>query len=205
MGNGQMRRNLCPPDCRVAGLTGGSVRQTVRQGARRRRVPTPRILRVQPGLSQIQRLVLRRALVLTVALFGCEALDNPYAPYPEPSFNEFVTSVQPIVRKSCAYLACHGTLERSLSVYAVGFLRAPPPFAGTSLDEHQLTDEELAWNFDSLRVRAADGSEAAESALLLKCLDPVAGGIEHADGLVIFEDRSHPDYQSFELWVEGRQ
>jgi len=142
-------------------------------------------------------------LVLLVAATGCPSVKDPYTPLPVPSFSDFVTQVQPVLSRHCASAGCHGTVGGSLTVYAVDYLRAPPAFADTPLDEKHLTDAELAWNFDALRMRMRGEKSAQQSKLLLKTLDPKLGGIRHGDGIRVFRDRNHPDFNILRDWIAG--
>ena len=140
-------------------------------------------------------------LVAASVAVGCPALDNPYRPFPAPSFRAFTDDVQPLLRRDCAALGCHGSPDRTLTLYAVGFLRAPPPFAGEPLDETRLTEAELRWNYDELRIRLLGETAPDDARLLLKCLDPAAGGIEHADGVVVYESRRDPGFRTLRDWI----
>lgn len=134
---------------------------------------------------------------------ACASVDDPYTPFPVPDFSAFVTKVQPVLASHCASPACHGEKDRSLSLYAVDYLRAPPAFSDTPLDEKYLTDAELAWNYDALRIRIRGEKSASSSKLLLKCLDPKKGGIRHATGIVIFPDIEEPEYKVLRDWISG--
>ncbi len=140
---------------------------------------------------------------LAVTATACPSVDNPYTPLPVADFSVFVTKIQPVIGHSCAFAACHGKLGSSLTLYAVDYLRAPPAFSDTPLDEKHLTDAELSWNYEALCMRLRNETSAANSALLLKCLDPKQGGIVHADGLIVFPDRSQPAYKALEGWISG--
>jgi len=139
----------------------------------------------------------------TFVFGGCPAVDNPYRAYPSPAYNDFVAKVQPIVGPKCGNLGCHGSRDRTLTLYAVGFLRAPPPFAGASLMENQLTDTELAWNYDALRIRLLDEPDKAQARLLLKCLPVSKGGILHGGGVEVFPDTSDPNFQALAAWAKS--
>ncbi len=141
------------------------------------------------------------AVVLTLP--GCPSIADPYAPMPMPDYNQFVSDVQPLVGRSCGVAGCHGTRGESLTLYAVDYLRAPQEFSNTPLDEKHLTDAELSWNFDALRARIRGAASAESSELVLKCLDPAAGGIRHGTGVVVFSDRNDPAYKKLVTWVSG--
>ena len=142
------------------------------------------------------------ALLLTAfSLTGCPSITNPYTPEPMPDYNVFIAQIQPFVGRSCAFSGCHGTRGESLTLYAVDYLRAPSQFSDTPLDEKHLTDAEISWNFDALRMRIRDASSAEQSRLVLKCLDPKQGGIRHGGDVVIFADRTDPGYKMLVSWV----
>lgn len=134
---------------------------------------------------------------------GCASIDNPRYAYPTPDYAQFVTGVQPVLGEHCASAACHGSPHRTLKLYAIDFLRAPPEFADTPLDEKHLTDAELAWNYDELRARLRGVTAVGNCRLLRKCLPVADGGIRHADGIAVFSGVSDPDYQTLKDWVVG--
>ncbi len=158
---------------------------------------------VRNGLRQGCRIPVAATLLLAVLLSGCPEVDNPYLPYPEPDFDDFVVEIQPIVRKRCANNGCHGSVDRPLTLYGVGYLRAQPDFPGTPMPEFELTPAELAWNYDAMRIRMLGAGSADEATLLLKCLDPAVGGIAHDVDLVVFESRDEADYIRLRDWIEG--
>lgn len=112
-----------------------------------------------------------------------------------------MATIQPIIGARCAFLGCHGSYQRALTLFAVGQLRAPPSFPGAPLDETRLEDAELAWNYDALRMRLIDESFAGSSRLLLKNIDPADGGAHHADGVVVFDDCNATDCQTLLDWI----
>ncbi len=136
------------------------------------------------------------------ALQGCPGPENPYLPYPEPDFEEFVAVVQPILARSCSNLGCHGDANRRLTLYSTEYLRAEPSVPGTPLDDERVTAAELAWNYDTLRARLIDVQSADDAHLLLKCLDPAAGGIVHAVDTIIFYTPDEPEYVALRDWIE---
>ncbi len=140
---------------------------------------------------------------MAVSLTGCPVMDNEYLPYPQPNFDEYEVRVQPIMNKSCANLGCHGTHDISLTLYAPGYLRAKPTSPMTPIDPDYLSYDELLWNYDALAMRILDEESADECRLLLKCLDPKVGGIEHADGTVVWQTMKDEDLQIFKEWIEG--
>ena len=140
--------------------------------------------------------------LVLLATAGCDEVDNPYFPFPEPSHDLYVATVQPVVDRECAFVGCHGALERTLTLYAVEFLRAPAPFAGAPLSEGKLSPGELAWNYDAMRMRLIGETSADDARLLLKCLDPEQGGIAHAD-TVVFATRDDPGFVRLRDWIQG--
>ncbi len=137
-----------------------------------------------------------------LAVAGCESIDNPRYVPPKPNYGQFVTFVQPVLGRRCASSACHGDPHRSLKLYAVDFLRAPPEFAETPLDETRLTEAELTWNYDAIRNRLRGVTSLNNCKLLLKCLPLDQGGIRHGSGFEIFASRDDPDYKLLADWVD---
>lgn len=136
-----------------------------------------------------------------IVLAACPPLQNDYLPFPDADYDRFVGEVQPIARQSCATLGCHGNPSRTLTIYSVDQLRAPPSTPGIPVDPDALSPAELQWNYDAFRLRLIDETSAQDAILLLKCLDPALGGIEHADGTVVFESRDDPDFQTLQDWI----
>ncbi len=140
--------------------------------------------------------------VLGAALAACPALENPYLPYPDLSLSDYSGDIQPIVDRSCSSLGCHGDHNRRLTFYSVDFLRADPLAVGDPLDPDALTPREELWNYEGLRTRLVDETDAATSLLVLKCIDPELGGIPHGDGIIVWDDLGDPDYEAFVGWIE---
>jgi hypothetical protein len=160
------------------------------------------LTRPKASMSSPHRTLKLIVLAALLAL-GCAEVDNPYRRFPEPDFDEFVTEVQPVLTEHCASVGCHGSPDRALTLFAVGFLRARASFPGAPLDEGGLAPAELTWNYDALRMRLMDETDPDASRLLLKCLDPAAGGISHAEGFVAFDDRDDRGYRVLRDWIAG--
>ena len=143
------------------------------------------------------------ALVAIAALAACADLENSYLPYPDLDFEQYRGVIQPIVTSSCSSLGCHGDHNRRLTFYAVDFLRAEPKAVGEPLDPDDLTAGEQMWNYNGLRTRLLDETDAASSRLVLKCIDPELGGIVHGDGLIVWDDLEDRDYLEFVAWIEA--
>ena len=71
------------------------------------------------------------------------------------------------------------------------------------LDPDDLTAGEQMWNYNGLRTRLLDETDAASSRLVLKCIDPELGGIVHGDGLIVWDDLEDRDYLEFVAWIEA--
>jgi hypothetical protein len=125
---------------------------------------------------------------------GQLALDEPY----------FRCRVQPVLTKSCAAFACHGSSERFFTVFARGRLR----LGGDESERAAfLRDSERAFNFASAAAMV-DVEVPERSLLLLKPLEPSAGGYYHvgADlfgGADVFASADDPDYRVLREWVLG--
>ncbi len=142
-------------------------------------------------------------LVAAVAtsLMACPPPDNPFQPYPDPDLETFELDLQPLLATDCASSGCHGTHERSLTLFAVDGLRLAPDQPRQPVDPDVLSTAELAWNFDAMRIRLRGVGKPDSALLLLKCLDPAKGGIDHADGFVVYEDKQDPGYILLREWI----
>lgn len=114
----------------------------------------------------------------------------------------FRCSVQPLLAKRCAFLACHGTALRPLRVYAPNRLRLGGE-AGER--DRPLSEEELWANYDRARALGIGGPE--EALLLRKPLDVAAGGLFHRGqemfaGEDVFSSRDDPGYRLLLAWIE---
>lgn len=143
------------------------------------------------------------ALLACVALAACPGPDNPYVPYPELDFNQYPVVVQPVIDRSCSSLGCHGDHNRRLTFYSVDFLRAEPLATGQPLDPYALSTGEELWNYNGLRTRLLDETDAEGSRLVLKCIDPELGGILHGDDVIVWDDLEDPDYRTLVDWIEA--
>jgi len=153
-------------------------------------------------ISTSRRLLIAAAVGALAALCsGCPELDNPRLLPPEPPYEQFVSEVQPVLSKSCSSHGCHGTVIRPLTLYAVGHLRAPPGFSTEPLPENKLTERELAWNYEAMCLRLIDEMADDVPDLLRKQLPVQDGGIDHADGFVVFADTDEPGYKALAAWI----
>lgn len=123
---------------------------------------------------------MRRAVLVTVFLAGCVAVDAGIEPVRWLDRAAFDARVEPVLDLRCASVACHGKPERELSLYAP-----------------------LRWRENPSRDEPLDASEhqhnyvascLAQGALARKAL----GGDGHP---VVFVDRADPDYAVLEAWV----
>jgi hypothetical protein len=100
------------------------------------------------------------------------------------SYKAFASDVQPFVRTSCSYSTCHGSPQSD--------------FYLTCGD----TDEQLDFNF--LRVSSfvsPDGRDVEQSEVLLRPLDPKAGGVNHTGG-AFFSATNNDQYKKLKAFAE---
>ena len=118
--------------------------------------------------------------------------------------NYYRCNVQPVLSARCAFVACHGTDERPLLVYAEQKLRL-----GIEWIDYQtpLTAAERAANFRTLRDFVARGPGDPDL-LADKPLDVAAGGLFHGakdqfgrDD--VFLSRDDPGYQIMRAFIAG--
>lgn len=140
-------------------------------------------------------------LALCLLAMGCA--DDPVA-LPPPDRASFDAVVYPILLQDCGFVACHGAPDRFFHVFGPGRARLDPNmeiFAGP-------TEEELSRSYT--RTIAMLDAESRESAtlLLMKPLDPEAGGAGHkgADhyGRDVYSSVQHPRYVQLRQWALSR-
>ncbi len=149
-----------------------------------------------------------RATILCLVAFSLGACvqggieDGRELPQADEHF--FRCNVQPVLAARCAFMACHGNLDRPLPIYAEQRLRIDITWREY---DTPLTDEELARNFDT--VRGFIARNPGETQLLSeKPLDVRAGGLYHqGEELDVTEDvfvsRDDPGYQILRDFTSG--
>ncbi|MBI2896791.1 MAG: hypothetical protein HYY06_24755 [Deltaproteobacteria bacterium] len=148
---------------------------------------------------------MNRALALTVLLGGCAPASNDPVDVPMLDLAAFRCSVQPVLAKRCAFLACHGSALRPLRVYAPNRLR----LGGEPTErDRPPSDVELEANYDRARALATGGPE--EALLVRKPLDVTAGGLFHRGqemfgGDDVFVSRDDPGYRLLVAWIEDEE
>lgn len=158
----------------------------------------------------MKRHVLRALLGAAATLVGAQTLGcqdlTATAPLPELDKPYFDCKVQPVLTKSCAMLACHGTEKRYFQVFARNRMRFGLP---ESQRNDFMLDEERAINFEMARGFVDRGSPET-SWLLLKPLEMSAGGYFHGGEELlkrgnVFHDLEDPDYKVLAAWVNGEK
>ena len=156
---------------------------------------------------------MRRPALLFVAVGAIAALIAPGCqgglrdPLPlSASLDEayFRCNVQPILTKSCAAYACHGSSVRYFKLFGRNRLRLGGTIAKLNAP---MSAAERAWNYDAARA-LVDPASPDTTLLLLKPLEGSAGGYFHGGATFfgqgnVFPDRKDPDYVVLEKWVHG--
>jgi hypothetical protein len=145
---------------------------------------------------------------LALGLFVSSCLADPNAARTDADLDEayFRCNVQPVLTRSCSMFACHGNARRFFVVFARNRLR--DGIASEAQRASFLTDEERERNFIAARAMVVPG-HPEQSSLLMKPLDPSAGGWYHVGGDVPFHGGDpfssvdDPDYQTLQMWVMG--
>jgi hypothetical protein len=132
------------------------------------------------------------------------ALENPVEPRAlDPAF--FRCRVEPVLARSCAFLACHGDPMRPFRMFAPNRLRLGVAEAERAL---ALTPSEEDANFRAA-LRFAGVEDGYDEPLLVeKPLDRALGGAYH--GAVadygpddVFVDLADPDLATLRAWIDG--
>ncbi len=138
--------------------------------------------------------------VALVAACACAqaGLDDPFE-LPELNIHYYRCRVEPVLVKRCAFVACHGTDERPLRLYAPHRMRQDGSRAGSSL-----TPVETEANYDAARGFA--GYEETITLLLTKGLDVANGGAYHEGATLygggdVFTQLDEPGYQTIAAWL----
>lgn len=149
---------------------------------------------------------MRRSIVPLLALaLGCAcAYENRPAPQ-ELDRAFFECNVEPILQTSCAYFACHGDPGRSFLVFGPNRLRL-------DVEEHDrrslTTQQEHDYNYRAALAFAEPHPGYEEPLLLMKPLEPGAGGAYHETldrfgGMDVFQDREDGRALTIEAWLAG--
>jgi len=126
------------------------------------------------------------ACIACIACIACAAdgTDEPWA-LPALDTHYFTCEVQPVLAARCAFLACHGSRQRPLAVYAVQRLRLEVPWS----DQAQpLSDVEVSLNYRAALGFAATEDPRRRPLFLGKPLDSDAGGYYHR-GKALYGDQ----------------
>jgi hypothetical protein len=143
--------------------------------------------------------------MIALAVAGCVQSDiSAKRPLPEADEHFYRCEVQPVLAARCAFMDCHGTPERALSIYAEQRYRL-----GIDWREYEtpITADELAANFRAVRgFFARDGSETDQ--LSEKPLDTRAGGLFHRGKDLygaedVFVSRDDPGYRILRDFIAG--
>ena len=140
-------------------------------------------------------------LVALTASAACQLDSNWSGEIARADRAQFDREVYPVLLMDCAYSQCHGASQRFFRVFGPGRTRLH-----TADGSDPLAFEMLA-SFERARsMLITDGSRPlAESPLLLKPLDPSAGGTGHggADvfGRNVYRSVNDPNYQVLLRWA----
>ena len=151
----------------------------------------------------------RSSLLLLAVLGSISSLDEAY----------FRCKVQPILTKSCAAYACHGSSVRYFKLFGRNRLRLGGSIAKLNAP---MTAGERSWNYDAARAMVNTASPD-DSYLLLKPLDASAGGLVLGGSAQIekggyyhggetffakgnvFLTRTDPDFIVLDKWAHGEK
>jgi hypothetical protein len=119
----------------------------------------------------------------------------------------FVSQVQPILARHCAFLGCHGREGMPLSIYAVNYSRLRDPEGRVDnsrppLDEQNLTATELEHNRKGLAARVGTDDRAGDiERFLTRLISLDQGSLRHA-GVVVFDRPDDPELATLRAFLE---
>jgi hypothetical protein len=151
----------------------------------------------------------RLSAVLTLpllAVLGCST-DTSGATARDGDAEMFATEIQPILRRQCAFLGCHGREGMPLTLYTLDYLRLRDIDGDVDpttpvLDERALFPSEIDHNRLSLSSRVGRDDPAGDiERLLLRMIPTEAGGIPHGD-VVVYESANDPEMVKLRQFLE---
>lgn len=138
------------------------------------------------------------AALAALVVVGCGPSDAPPEQLPSPDYEQFSTSVQPLLIEGCANPSgCHGSPHRPFALYAPGAHRKD---RADTYSTDGLTDEETRANYD--RTRSFGVDDGSGPPLLTKPLAEDAGGVEHLDGGDVYSSTDNRHFQTLRDWLE---
>jgi hypothetical protein len=146
-------------------------------------------------------LLVGAAVGALAGLAGCGG-DNPVVTLPALDRQTFDCTVQPILDKKCAYLACHGNASQPLRIYSIGKLRLQdnPTLAQRSFTP--LSEDERQANYQRAVSIGLSTGVGASSLFVQKPLNLSGGGLTHVGGQ-LFSGFTDPDYMTLLFWISG--
>jgi hypothetical protein len=149
-------------------------------------------------LGMLKRICLPLA---ALALAGCHAESSWSGEIASADRAQFDREVYPVLLADCAFSRCHGAPERFFQVFGPGRLRLTNPDGSDPLPLEMQASYERARS-----MLVTDGSRPlAESPLLLKPLDPSAGGTSHRGvdvfGRNVYRFVTDPGYATLVRWA----
>ncbi len=151
------------------------------------------------------------AAIVTVSL-GASACTSTGGTV-EPSDGDaemFATEVQPLLKRRCGFLGCHGREGVPLTTYSVDYLRMRDPDGDIdptkpALDERALAPAELDYNRRAIAARVGpDDPSGDRGRFLNRLISEDQGGIPHAD-VVVYDRADDPELDVFRRFLETVQ
>lgn len=135
------------------------------------------------------------SLLVLLSCAGCE-VGAPATLQTGLDIGFYECQVQPIVDRSCAFVACHGDPARPFFVYSMSKTRV----AGDALLGERLTDKELCANFH--RARALATVDPDQSQLITKPLTLEGITSQYHEGNYLFAPDG-PEVRCLAAWMHG--
>jgi hypothetical protein len=159
----------------------------------------------------LARLKYVRLPALALMLVTCRQESSWSGEIANPSREMFDREVYPVLLMDCAYSQCHGAPQRFFRVLGPGRARLHDPEGSAPYSIEERTAREMQISYERTRsMLITDGSRPLEeSPLLIKQLDPSAGGTSHRGvdvfGRNVYRSVNDPAYFTLVRWaLQGR-
>jgi len=140
----------------------------------------------------------------SLLFFGCAGGQAWSEPLPgDVAYEDFQTSVYPLLLRDCAFAECHGGEHRFFQVFGPGRVRLDP----TLKPADPATEAEIRRTYDRALSMIVTDARLDRSLLLTKPLERTAGGQGHKGtdmlGRNVYRSKADPSYAAIAAWADA--